>query len=257
MNKAKNISSTDGYRFLREAFAAEQNALKSRLELASRSITHNGELGAVNEQSFIDFLRQNLPQRYAVNSAIILNSEGKSSDQIDVVIHDRFYSPTLLSQNKRAFVPIEAVYAIFEVKPTINKTYLEYASEKAQSVMRLVPKTGKFRTIDGVRKVETLKLLSGLIAIDVEWSEGLHANAFGRCLKKLTGDARLDCGVAVSGEYFHHFGDSGKVVVERGSNALALFTFGLLHQLQLMGNAPGVDWTGYMQALQSTRGGSK
>jgi outer membrane PBP1 activator LpoA protein len=105
MNKAKKLSSNNGYKFLREAFAAEQNALKSRLELANQSITHSGELGAVNEQSFIDFLWQNLPQRYAVNSAIILNSEGKSSDQIDVVIHDRFYSSTLLSQNKRALVP--------------------------------------------------------------------------------------------------------------------------------------------------------
>lgn len=257
MNKAKQLSSTDGYKFLREAFAAEQNALKSRLELANSSITHNGELGAVNEQSFIDFLRQNLPQRYAVNSAIILDSEGKSSDQIDVVIHDRYYSPTLLSQNRRAFVPIEAVYAIFEVKPTINKTYLEYASEKARSVRALAPRTGTFMTINGPKEVLPLKLLAGLIAIDVEWTEGLRAKAFEKCMKKLSGDARLDCGVAVSGEYFHLFGNSGKPSIEQGSNSLALFTFGLLHQLQLMGNAPGVDWKSYVHALQPAHGRSK
>ena len=251
MNKAKQLSSSDGYGFLREAFAAEQNALKSRLELANRSITHCGELGAVNEQSFIDFLRQNLPHRYAVNSAIVINSKGQSSDQIDIVIHDRFYSPTLLSQNKRAFVPIESVYAVFEVKPTINKGNLEYAAEKASSVRKLFQRTGDFKAIDGVKKSPSLVLISGLIAIDVEWKEGVESSAFTEIMKTLVSEKKIDCGVAVTGEYFNYFSDSGKVTIKRGDNSLAFFIFGLLKQFQLMGNAPAVDWNGYIEALMN------
>lgn len=249
MNRSKVTSEKDGYRFFRQAFEAEQNALKSRLNLANSSITHNGELGAVNEQSFIDFFQQNLPERYAVNSAIVINSEGKSSDQIDIVVHDAFYSPTLLNQGKRAFVPIEAVYAVFEVKPSINKHTLEYAAKKAESVRALEAKTGEFQTITGKHQAKPLKLVSGLIAIEMGWTEGLSSSAFNDCLNSLSGRQQIDCGVAVNGQSFHRFDELKPQIFEK-ENSLACLMFELLHKLQQMGNAPGIAWRDYMAAFR-------
>src|SRR5947209_3072822 len=107
--------------FLRQAFGTEQECLAPKLK-SSRRITHAGDRGEVNEQHFIDFLRKYLPNRYTVEKAIVLDSEGDVSDSIDVVVFDRQYTPTLLDNDKHRYVPAEAIYAIFECKPTIDKT---------------------------------------------------------------------------------------------------------------------------------------
>ena len=121
MNIAKSFSETDGPKFLRKSFAAEQEILNCKLSLSSTSITHDGVMGEVNEAHFINILRKYLPHRYAVDTAIIIDSNGATSDQIDAVIYDMQYTPTLLDQQKHRYVPAEAVYAVFEVKPTINR----------------------------------------------------------------------------------------------------------------------------------------
>jgi len=78
-----------------------------------------------------------LPKRYAADSAIVIDSTGRTSDQMDVVIYDPQYTPTLLDQHDHKYIPAEAVYAVMEVKPTVNKSYLDYAGKKAASVRRL------------------------------------------------------------------------------------------------------------------------
>jgi hypothetical protein len=85
--------------FLRESFATEQQCLVPKLKSSNR-ITHAGDRGEVNEQHFIDFLRKYLPNRYTVEKAIVLDSEGNVSDSIDIVVFDRQYTPTLLDNDK-------------------------------------------------------------------------------------------------------------------------------------------------------------
>ena len=80
--------------FLREAFATEQSCLVANLKSSSR-IVHAGDRGEVNEQHFIDFLRKYLPNRYTVEKAIVMDSDGNVSQSIDVVVFDRQYTPTL------------------------------------------------------------------------------------------------------------------------------------------------------------------
>lgn len=134
---AKKSSLYCGKKFLQQAFHKEQGILMAALELSEASITHDGKRGEVDEKHFIDILRKYLPDRYAVDSAIIIDSNGHTSDQIDVVIYDHQYTPTLLDQKDHKYVPAEAVYGIFEVKPIINKTYLIYTADKASSVRSL------------------------------------------------------------------------------------------------------------------------
>src|SRR5436305_796688 len=132
----QHLSNARGKEFLQRAFASEQSCLVAKLRSSDR-IVHDGDRGEVNEQYFIDVLRHYLPNRYTVHKASILDSDGQISDSIDVVVYDRQYTPTLLDSDSHRYVPAEAVYAIFECKPKINKYYLEYAGEKAASVRRL------------------------------------------------------------------------------------------------------------------------
>ncbi len=60
-----------------------------------------------------------------------------STQQIDVVIHDRHCSPLLFEVGGSFYIPAESVYAAIEVKQSIDKGNIEYAADKVASVRRL------------------------------------------------------------------------------------------------------------------------
>lgn len=247
MNKAKKISEENGQEFLRSAFAAEQEVLKKQIELSSISITHNGVMGEVNEKYFRDFLKTHLPGRYSVETAIVIDSTGKTSDQIDIVIYDSLYTPTLLGQNNHLYVPIEAVYAVLEVKPTVNKSYLEYAANKAQSVRKLHRTSIPIQTANGeVPAKKLFSILSAIVAPEIEWSGGFNSEAFVENYGELNGDLQVDLGLGLSGECFYF---DGNLNVGPSDNSLAFFLFTLLSALQSLGTVPAIDWNQYASAL--------
>ena len=244
MNKAKIKSITNGKEFLRSAFAAEQEVLSVELKLSSESITHDGIMGEVNEQHFIKVLRKYLPNRYAIDSAMVIDSNGCTSDQSDIVIFDPQYTPILLDQHAHRFIPAEAVYAVFEVKPTINKAYLKYAGEKAESVRILERTSVPITHVSGKPVIKKLfPIVSGIIATDIEWSEKFNSHAFLENHNALDGNRFLDCGLAVSGGCFDVF--EGEVRIGPTNNSLAYFVFRLLQKLNNLGTVPSVDWNKY------------
>lgn len=248
MNKAKTQSTNNGKGFLRSAFSAEQEVLKCQLMLSSKSVTHDGVMGDVNEQYFIEVLRKYLPNRYAVDSVIVIDSNGATSDQIDIVIYDPQYTPTLLDQKNHRYVTAEAVYAVLEAKPTINKEYLDYAGEKAKSVRRLertsVPIT--HATGDPIIK-KLFPIISGIVAADVDWAEGFSSEAFLKNHTALDADSTICCGLSVSGGCFDTFED--KLTIGPTDNSLAYFIFRFLQKLNSLGTVPAVDWNKYATVM--------
>lgn len=235
--------------FLRQAFGTEQECLIPKLQSSSR-ITHAGDRGEVNEQHFIDFLRKYLPNRYTVEKAIVLDCEGNVSHSIDVVVFDRQYTPTLLDNDKHRYVPAEAVYAVFECKPKIDKGYLEYAAEKAASVRRLKRTSVEIHHAGGVFPAKKLfNIVSGILAIDVDWAEGFESKAFGEVHNGLTGEHAIDCGFAAKGASFDTFAEDGSYTFGPKDNALAFFAFRLLWKLQSLATVPAVDWMAYANQL--------
>jgi len=248
MNVAREKSKNDGKQFLQDAFALEQKLLQTKLELSGQSITHSGRLGEVNELHFVEVLRKYLPRRYAIDTAIVIDSQGVTSDQIDVVIYDNQYTPTLLDQESHRFVPAESVYAVFEVKPTINKSYLEYAADKAESVRRLVRTSIPIVHAGGQFPAKPLfPIVAGIIAIDIEWAEGFGSEAFQSNLAGLQSLRQLDSGLAVSGACFDTY--QGNLKLGDSTHALAYFVFRLLEKLQSLGTVPAVDWNQYASVL--------
>lgn len=244
MNKAKEKSVVDGRNFLRSAFAAEQEVLSVKLKLSSESITHDGVMGEVNEQHFIEVLRKYLPNRYAVDSAIVIDSNGATSDQIDIVIFDQQYTPTLLDQHDHRFIPAESVYAVFEVKPTINKGYLEYAAKKAESVRVLERTSVPITHVGGEPLVKDLfPILSGIVATTIDWTDGFSSNVFLENNSSLLDLQVLDCGLSVTGGCFDVFESDLKIGPT--SNSLAYFIIRLLQKLNSLGTVPAVDWNKY------------
>lgn len=248
MSKAKSMSEVHGPEFLRVALEAEQRILALQLELSSTSITHDGVMGDVNEQHFIGFLRRSLPMRYAVDTGIVLDSLGNTSDQIDVVIFDRQYTPTLLDQQSHRFIPAESVYAVFEVKPSITKEHLEYAGDKARSVRMLTRTSVSIPHAGGTYPPKPhAAIIAGIIASRVDWAAGLASESFGKNLTLLSGDRTLDCGVALFDRAFDQF--DGALRLGEPANSLAFFLFRLLQRLQSLGTVPAVDWNAYAAVL--------
>jgi hypothetical protein len=211
---------------------------------------HYGERGHVTEKHFLSTLRAYLPDRYSVDSAIVIDSNGKTSDQIDVVIYDRYYTPTLLDQAGHKYVPAEAVYCVMEVKPVVNRAYLIYAGRKASSVRRLKRTSVSFPTAGGTTGTKPpFRIVSGLVAAKPAWKEGF-GKPFKEVLEDLKGKSRLDCVLAVSNHYFDTFDEParpGRCIT--GKNVLIFFLFRLLKKLQTLGNVPGIDWDAYASQL--------
>lgn len=251
-NPAKTESMTDGASFLKKAFAAEEKVLALEISLAASSIPHSATAGSINERHFIDLLKRYLPKRYEVDSATVIDSEGKTSDQIDVVIFDNQYTPTLLDQKNHRFVPAEAVYAVLEIKPKIDKAYLEYAAGKAKSVRTLRRTSVPIPHAGGEHPPKPhFRIVSGIVAPAVDWQEGVHAKAFQKALQAMKNEEAIDCGVGLMSGAFDSF--SGELVLRDGENSLIYFVFRLLQKLQSMGTVPAVDWNSYAAVLSGSR----
>jgi hypothetical protein len=248
MNKAKQASEIDGKRFLQEAFAAEQAVLAVQLDLSSKSITHDGVMGEVNEQHFIDVLRKYLPKRYEVAQGIVIDSNGSTSDQIDIIIFDHQYTPTLLDQQAHRFIPAEAVYCVLEAKPTMSKQYLEYAADKAKSV-RILERTSVPIPHAGGEypPKELFPILAGIVTTTVDWVDGLAGDSFSANLSLLEGSRELNCGLALSDRAFDTF--AGPLSISPAQGALTSFLFRLLQRLQSLGTVPAIDWNRYGAVL--------
>ncbi|MFN6352936.1 MAG: DUF6602 domain-containing protein [Cyanobacteriota bacterium] len=260
MNPNKARSTIDGKTFLREALALEQEVLSKQLQLSFQSITHSGTMGEVNEEHFIRFLRRTLPRRYGVEQGIVIDCYGATSDQIDIIIYDRQYTPPLLDQQNHRYILAEAVYAVLEVKPEINKTYLSAAAGKARSVRSLHRTSVPIPSAEKILPAKRLfPILGGIVAARVEWSDGLKAAAFSDALIALQGEDTLSVGVALQDHAFDLAFASVEPQLTHGplslspskQGSLAWFLFNLLKRLQDLGTCPAVDWNRYRAVLST------
>jgi len=233
--------------WLAQSFRGVQKQLEGRLQLASDSINHSGIQGDVTEGDWISAIRSYLPNRYQIEKGIVVNSRGERSDQIDIVIFDRHFTPTLLDQEQHRYIPAEAVYAVFEAKPHIDKGYLEYASGKAASVRKLHRTSVQIAHAGGTfAPKKPFEIVAGVVAPRADWADGLGAS-FKEHLQR-TGTGRLDCGCALAHGNFDLFAN-GELAIGSADGALMRFLFRLLGKLQSLGTVTAIDWDAYARTL--------
>ena len=76
---------------LANLFKNQQQKMKIDLETSS-CMFHSVDNGDHSENTWIQFFEKYLPKRYKVAKATVIDSEGGSSDQLDIVIFDQQYS---------------------------------------------------------------------------------------------------------------------------------------------------------------------
>lgn len=186
---------------LKGLFNGLQSQMISEMKTNREFIEHSTTKGDAFEDIWIDYLKTYLPSRYCVDKAIVIDSKGNKSMQIDLVIYDQTYTPFVFIQKNTKYIPAEGVYAVFEVKPDLNKKYILYAGDKIESVRKL------FRTsasiIDRGQKrdpISLTKILGGVLSFE---SKIKTDDTIKKHLKSLKGLKSLDIGCAVNYKSFY------------------------------------------------------
>lgn len=219
--------------------------IQQKLATSRKAFAHPGTKGDASEGVWLEMLEAYLPQRYQAASAHVVDSHGNFSDQIDVVVFDRQYSPFIFKFQGQTIVPAESVYAAFEAKQAINATQVEYAQKKVASVRGLYRTSLPIPHAGGVYPAKALiPILGGLLTFESDWNPGFGA-PLKRALDVSDEIERLDMGcVAAHGHFTFDPKAKDYTFTPEGRPATA-FLFNLISTLQFSGTVPMIDIQAY------------
>ena len=240
-------------------FLSLQRQMEARFETARGSVVHDPTKGAAAEQNWLGMLNSYLPERYRADSAFVVDHRGELSEQIDVVIYDRQYSPLLFHQDNVLYVPAESVYAVFDSKFQITSESIAQAGKKAESVRRLQRTSVPVRFVAGTYKAKKLfPIAAGILALETWWSDGMGEGLV-KALNELTAAQMLDLGCTVrSGAYEAMAMKRGvQVEVSTSETGLIFFFVRLLERLQNVGTVPALDLKKYASDFETRWLGKK
>ena len=216
-------------------------------------IKHPGTKGDATENNWILWMRKFLPKRYAADKAFVIDSDGNLSDQIDIVIYDKQYSPIVFEQNGALYVTAESVYAIFEVKQELNKTNIEYAGDKIASVRKLRRTSAPITYSTGVKPAKPLhNIIGGVLTTRTEWKSPID-EILKSHLSELDIDNRIDLICCLKDSSFCVEYLSDKITLHKNTqDEILIYVFlELLLLLQKIGTVPAIDLLQYAKAIDS------
>lgn len=258
---------------LRNLFHGLQEQMLTSLNVNRMFIGHPGSKGDATEQHWIEFLRAYLPERYKVDKAIVIDSTGNVSEQMDVVIYDAIYTPFIFKQDGFMYIPAESVYAVFEVKQDV-KGYIEYAAKKIESVRKL-KRTSISMVASGITKPARplTKIIGGILTTTSSYKENDRVI---KQLEELKGLQTLDLGclcdvgsfyvdyketvpkdidpITDNCKYIEQVYESREVKeIEFSNKEVSLFTFflQLVSYLKSIGTVAAIDINAYLKAINA------
>jgi hypothetical protein len=110
-----------------------------------QDLPHEGEKGGVRERRVTDFLKSMLPNCFGVGSGHIIDKQGNTSGQIDILIYNALDGIRIPIDDYYSLFPVECVHAAIEVKSTLT------ASSGAK------PRGSIYDCIETVTKIKSLK----------------------------------------------------------------------------------------------------
>lgn len=234
---------------LSQLLAGLHDDIERRLETVRKSFGHPGTKGDASEHVWHDLLNTYLPRRYEAAKAHIVDSRGDFSEQIDVVIFDRQYSPFIFHYEGETIIPAESVYAVFEAKQTINAPLVSYAQAKIASVRKLFRTSLPIPYADGVYPPKPpIPIYGGILAFDSDWNP-----AFGRPLLDALNSGEpegcVDLGCIAAHGYFARSNDGKNYDLFAGGKPATAFLLKLIAQLQFSGTVPMIDVLAYARWL--------
>jgi hypothetical protein len=222
--------------------------ISRRLAIVREGLAHPGTKGDASEHVWLELLQKYLPKRYQAEKAHVVDSMGAFSDQIDVVVFDRQYSPFIFNFEGSMVIPAESVYAIFEAKQTINAPLVQYGSKKVASVRRLYRTSLPIPHAGGTYPPKPLPhILGGLLAFESDWNPPLGQPLL-EALQKAEAAERLDLGCIAAHGTFGCDESECFTLKPQGKPATA-FLLELIARLQNSATVPMIDIRAYSSWL--------
>ncbi len=224
------------------------NDIEKRLSVVRKVMGHPVAKGDAAESVWTELLTEYLPKRYQVTRAFVVDSQGAFSQQVDIVIFDRQYSPFIFRFQGETVIPAESVYATFEAKQSVNGAEITYAREKVASVRALHRTSLPVPTVNGLSPARALPhIYGGLLTFESEWSPPL-GDAMRENLEQGEAKGRLDLGcVAAHGNF--SLNPAGGYAITTGGRPATAFLFALIAKLQDSATVPMIDIHAYAQWL--------
>jgi hypothetical protein len=237
---------------LRKLFLGLQEQMVVRLKTDSGTIKHPTKKGDASETNWQAMLSEYLPKRYQVEGGFLVDANGSISEQIDIVVFDRQYSPFLFNQDSCTYMPAESVYAVFEVKPALDAQTVAYAGNKVASVRKLNRTSAVITHAGGKFEPRALPpITGGILTLDSAWNPAI-GEPLNKALSALIPEAQLDLGCVLKHGSFQANYEKGKLAsIEQSKNdtCLMFFFIRLLARLQSVGTVPAIDFDQYGKNL--------
>jgi hypothetical protein len=235
---------------LQRILAGLHEDIERRLHTARQAFSHPGTKGDASEGVWLDLLKTYLPKRYNAEKAHIVDSKGNFSQQIDVVIFDRQYSPFIFHFEGQIIIPAESVYAVFEAKQTINAGLVSYAQQKAASVRALHRTSLPIPHAGGTYPPKPLMpILAGILTFESDWNPPM-AKALTDALSNGGSDERLELGCVAAHGIFS-CDDGGSITIALQGKPATAFLLELIARLQSIATVPMIDTRAYAKWLEA------
>ena len=220
-----------------ELFANQQAKLATEL---FTPVGHGTTSGDTTENGWRQLLQSFLPNRYRVGTGFAVDHLGNVSLQNDVVIYDEQYSPMLWTNDHAVYIPIESVYAVLEVNPSLNLASFTAAREKAQAVRALAATSAPITHLTGKADVkQPITPLAGLLTQHCEWSPPF-GEPFVKAMREADKLGQLDIGCSLAGGAWviPTAGDFSATEVVGREHSLVFLSMQLFNLLQALGTVP-------------------
>lgn len=235
---------------LGQLYDGMQQEMEAKLKTGTAALIHSGMKGDESEDNWRSWLMEYLPNRYAVAKGVVIDSDGNESEQIDVIIYDRQYSYLVFKHNETFLIPAESVYAVFEVKQRLNKEYIKYAQQKAESVRRLKRTSVAIKYAGGKYDPKPLhEIVAGLLTTASDWVKSGNVGNIANSLSENEME-KLDviCCVAAGTFICNHCENT--ITYCDKSKSLVYFLLKVLEKLQEIGTVPAIDYNAYAQKIE-------
>jgi hypothetical protein len=234
---------------LSQILAGLHDDIEHRLKTARETLAFPVAKGDASENVWRQLLETYLPRRYQVETAHVVDSNDDFSEQIDVVVFDRQYSPLMFHYEGQKVIPAESVYAVFEAKQSINADLVMYAQKKVASVRALYRTSLPIPSASGLQPPKVIPhIIGGLLAFESDWNPPL-GEALSDALSRGEVGGRLDLGcVAAHGTFgcdengCYNFTPAGKPA--------AAFLLEFIARLQASATVPMIDIRAYTKWLR-------
>lgn len=157
---------------IKRFYQRKANEIQNKYEAIIELIEHPGEKGNENENILINFLRDFLPKKYSIGTGFLIDSDGNTSSQCDLIIYDNLFNPNLMKFDNNQYFPIESVYGIIEVKTCLRANDLEKSFRDFDKIknMKFISEPVQMIRGNTTTLTKTTKPFYILFAYNSEWN---------------------------------------------------------------------------------------